>query len=51
MANTSYFHRFVDIVRSPMGKPLLAQLAASGRKLGELLADPSVAPGPRPRRP
>ena len=51
MANTSYFHRFVDIVRSPMGKPLLAQLAASDRKLGELLAYPSVLPAPVPGAP
>ena len=51
MANTSYFHRFVDIVRSPMGKPLLAQLAASDRKLSELLAYPSVLPAPVPGAP
>ena len=51
MANTSYFHRFVDIVRSPMGKPLLAQLAASDRKLGELLAYPSVLPASVPGAP
>lgn len=51
MANTGYFHRFVDIVRSPMGKPLLAQLAASDRKLSELLAYPSVLPAPVPGAP
>ena len=51
MANTSYFHRFVDIVRSPVGKPLLVQLAASDRKLGELLAYPSVLPAPVPGAP
>ena len=51
MANTSYFLRFVDIVRSPMGKPLLMQLAASDRKLGELLAYPSVLPVPVPGAP
>lgn len=51
MANTNYFHRFVDILRSPMGHPLLNQLAASERKLGELLAYPSVLPTPVPGAP
>ena len=51
MANTNYFHRFVDILRSPMGSPLLSQLAASERKLGELLAYPSVLPNPVPGAP
>lgn len=51
MANTNYFHRFVDILRSPMGSPLLTQLAASERKLGELLAYPSVLPSPVPGAP
>ena len=51
MANTNYFHRFVDILRSPMGSPLLTQLAASERKLGELLAYPSVLPTPVPGAP
>ena len=51
MANTNYFHSFVDILRSPMGTPLLAQLAASERRLGELLAYPSAVPPPVPGAP
>jgi len=51
MANTNYFHRFVDILRSPMGNPLLAQLAASEGKLKELLAYPSMLTTPVPGAP
>ena len=48
MANTNYFYRFVDILRSPMGGPLLNQLAASEGKLRELLAYSTVIPTPVP---
>jgi len=33
LQNTSYFWRFLDIIKSPTGKPLLDQLAASTDKL------------------
>ena len=48
MANTNYLYRFVDILRSPMGGPLLNQLAASEGKLRELLAYSTVIPAPVP---
>ncbi len=46
MANPSYIHRFIDILRSPLGQPLLSQLAASSDKLAELINFPFVAPAP-----
>ncbi|EIE23491.1 hypothetical protein COCSUDRAFT_65942 [Coccomyxa subellipsoidea C-169] len=46
MANPSYIHRFIDILRSPLGQPLLSQLAASSDKLAELINFPFVAPPP-----
>jgi len=33
LQNTSYFWRFLDIIKSPTGQPLLDQLAASTDKL------------------
>lgn len=33
LQNSSYFWRFLDIIKSPAGKPLLDQLAASTDKL------------------
>ena len=45
MATSSYFLHFLDIIRSPMGKPLLDQLAASSDMLHTLLSlPPHVSP-------
>lgn len=52
MGNPSYINRFIDILRSPLGRPLLNQLAASSDKLAALLyfplapANPAEAPPP-----
>ncbi|BDA47386.1 probable transcription-associated protein 1 [Coccomyxa sp. Obi] len=52
MGNPSYINRFIDILRSPLGRPLLNQLAASSDKLAALLyfppgpANPAEAPAP-----
>ena len=40
MGNPSYINRFIDILRSPLGRPLLNQLAASSDKLAALLYFP-----------
>ena len=52
MGNPSYINRFIDILRSPLGRPLLNELAASSDKLAALLyfppapANPAEAPAP-----
>ena len=38
MANACYFHRLLDIIRSPLGHPLLLQLSADTDKLCALLS-------------
>lgn len=48
MANPSYINRFIDILRSPLGKPLLNQLAASSDKLAALLNVPPAEPATPP---
>jgi hypothetical protein len=55
MANPSYINRFIDIIRSPMGRPLLNQLAASSQQLAALIhipperAEGAVEPPPQVR--
>jgi hypothetical protein len=51
MANPSYIHRFIDIIRSPLGQPLLNQLAGSSDKLAALLYFPAATPPPPAQEP
>ena len=51
MANPSYINRFIDILRSPLGQPLLNQLAASSDKLAALLYFPAPSPPPAAQEP
>ncbi|KAL0020642.1 hypothetical protein WJX79_010395 [Trebouxia sp. C0005] len=48
LQNTSYFWRFLDIIKSPTGKPLLDQLAASTDKLVAIFKGPGESKGPVP---
>jgi hypothetical protein len=38
LSNMEYFTRLLDIIRSPLGRPLLEQVAASSGRLVEILA-------------
>lgn len=49
MQNPAYFLRFLDVLKSPEGEPLLNQLLASEDKLAALLPPP--APGTAPLLP
>ena len=49
LQNPAYFLRFLDILRSPEGEPLLEQLLESDDKLAALLPPP--APGAQPPLP
>jgi hypothetical protein len=42
MANPSYINRFIDILRSSLGRPLLNQLAASSEQLKALIHLPGA---------
>ncbi|KAL0051806.1 hypothetical protein WJX82_002492 [Trebouxia sp. C0006] len=48
LQNTSYFWRFLDIIKSPTGKPLLDQLAASTDKLVAIFKGPGESKPPVP---
>jgi hypothetical protein len=46
LANTDYFSRLLDIIRRPIGRPLLLALAASEEKLLSILRmDPASSEG------
>ncbi len=37
LSNQEYFHRLLDIIRSPLGKPLLEALAGASDKLAAVV--------------
>lgn len=46
LQNPAYFLRFLDILRSPGGRPLLEALAASEEKLANIFGQPPALPPP-----